>query len=89
MPNLICGKKRQISGIVTSAAAITFDETRGSVLLTRRSDNGRRCLLGGGMNAGESAQETCVRETLDKTRLEVRMTKPVGIYSSHCPVIEY
>jgi len=44
------------------ASAIIFDSSRQKVLLTRRSDNGRWCLPGGGMDPGESAEETCVRE---------------------------
>jgi 8-oxo-dGTP pyrophosphatase MutT (NUDIX family) len=71
------------------AAAIIFDETRQKVLLTQRTDNGRWCLPGGGMDPGESAEEACVREVLEETGLEVRVTRLVGIYTSPNLIIEY
>ncbi len=71
------------------ASAIIFDSSRKKVLLTRRSDNGRWCLPGGGMDPGESAEETCVREALEETGLQVRVTKLVGIYTSPNIMVEY
>ena len=71
------------------ASAIIFDSSRQKVLLTRRSDNGRWCLPGGGMDPGESAEETCVREALEETGLEVRVIKLVGIYTSPNIMVEY
>jgi 8-oxo-dGTP pyrophosphatase MutT (NUDIX family) len=58
-------------------------------LLTRREDNGRWCLPGGGMDAGESAKEACVREMLEETGLEVRVTKLIGIYTTPDILMEY
>ena len=71
------------------ASAIIFDSSRQKVLLTRRSDNGRWCLPGGGMDPGESAEETCVREALEETGLEVRVIKLVGVYTSPNIMVEY
>ena len=71
------------------ASAIIFDSARQQVLLTRRSDNGRWCLPGGGMDPGESAEETCVRETLEETGLKVLATKLVGVYTSPHIMVEY
>ncbi len=71
------------------ASAIIFDSTRQNILLTRRSDNGRWCLPGGGMDPGESAEETCVREALEETGLEVQVTKLVGVYTSPNIMVEY
>ena len=34
------------------------------------------------MDPGESAEETCVREAVEETGLQVRVTKLVGIYTS-------
>ncbi len=71
------------------ASVIIFDDAREKVLLTRRADNGRWCLPGGGMDPGESAEETCVREALEETGLHVAVTRLVGIYTSPDLVVEY
>ena len=75
--------------IRVSATSLIFDDARENVLLTRRSDNGRWCLPGGGMDPGESAEETCIKETLEETGLEIRVTRLVGIYTSPDVIIEY
>ena len=71
------------------ASVLIFDRGRENVLLTRRADNGLWCLPGGGMDAGESVEETCVRETLEETGLHVRVTRLVGVYTSPNIVIQY
>lgn len=63
-------------------AAIIFDETGEKVLLTRRTDNGDWCLPGGGMDAGESAEEACIREVWEETGLTIEVTRLTGIYTS-------
>ena len=72
-----------------SVTAIIFDEPRKHVLITQRLDNGRWCLPGGGMDPGESAEESCIREILEETGLEIRVTRLVGIYTSPDVIIEY
>ncbi|MDE0824793.1 MAG: NUDIX domain-containing protein [Dehalococcoidia bacterium] len=71
------------------ASGLIFDADRERILLTRREDNGRWCLPGGGMDAGESAKEACVREMLEETGLEVRVTKLIGIYTTPDILMEY
>jgi len=63
-------------------AAVIFDETGEKVLLTRRADNSEWCLPGGGMDAGESAEEACIREVWEETGLTVEVTRLIGIYTS-------
>ena len=90
MTKLIYGERVGKTGtLAPGASAIIFDEAREKVLLTRRTDNGRWCLPGGGMEPGESAEETSARETLEETGLEVRVTRLVGIYTSPNMIIEY
>ena len=71
------------------ASALIFEETTGKILLTRREDNGRWCLPGGGMDPGESAAEACIREVFEETGLEVEVTKLVGIYTTPDILVEY
>ncbi len=70
-------------------SAIIYGETREQVLLTRRSDNGRWCLPGGGMDPGESAAEACAREVLEETGLIVRVGRLVGVYTTPNILVEY
>lgn len=63
------------------ASALILDAD-GRILLTRRTDNGRWCLPGGAMDAGESVEECCVREVWEETGLHVRLLRLVGLYSN-------
>jgi ADP-ribose pyrophosphatase YjhB (NUDIX family) len=69
--------------------AVIFDEAREKTLLTQRSDNGRWCLPGGRMEAGESAAEACEREVLEETGLTVRAKRLVGVYSNPDQLVVY
>lgn len=90
MANLIQGERVGRQGkLRPGAAAIIFDPSRQSVLLTRRADNGRWCLPGGGMDPGESAEEACVREVLEETGLVIQVTRLVGVYTSPHILVEY
>lgn len=90
MSTLKFGERIGREGVLRpGASALIFDEARDRILLTRREDNGRWCLPGGGMDPGESAAEACVREVLEETGLEVKVTKLVGIYTSPDLLIEF
>jgi len=90
MAKLIQGDRVGRNGVLRpGAAAIIFDDSRQRVLLTRRTDNGRWCLPGGGMDPGESAEEACVREVLEETGLRVRVTRLIGVYTSPHLAVEY
>lgn len=70
-------------------SAIILDETGDNILLTRRTDNGRWCLPGGGMDPGESLEECCRREVREETGLVVRVVRLLGIYSTPHRVTYY
>ena len=72
------GKKGKIR---LGCSAVIFDEAREKVLLTKRSDNGLWCLPGGGVDPGESVEETILREVQEETGLTVRMLRLTGVYS--------
>ena len=73
------GKEGQLR---IGCCAVIFDKTREKVLLTQRTDNGRWCLPGGGMDAGESAAEACEREVFEETSLRVKAKRLIGVYSN-------
>lgn len=65
--------------IVTGGAIIR--DVQGRILLQRRSDYGDWGLPGGGMEPGESIEETMIREVLEETGLEVRQYELYTVYS--------
>jgi 8-oxo-dGTP pyrophosphatase MutT (NUDIX family) len=70
-------------------SAVLFDQAREKVLLTQRTDNGRWCLPGGAMEAGESAAEACEREVWEETGLKVRVKRLLGVYSNPDQLVIY
>jgi 8-oxo-dGTP pyrophosphatase MutT (NUDIX family) len=75
--------------LIVGAAAVLFDDSGEKVLLTRRTDNGRWCLPGGAMDAGESASECCEREVWEETGLRVQVRRLIGIYTTPHRIVEY
>lgn len=65
--------------LVTGGAIIRDDQ--GRILLQRRSDYGDWGLPGGGMNAGETVEETMIREINEETGLEVTHYELYTVYS--------
>jgi len=72
--------------IVVTGGAIISD-IKGRVLLQQRSDYGDWGLPGGGMNPGETIQETMVREVYEETGLSVNDCEFYAVYSG--PRMEY
>ena len=90
MAKIIYGERIGKQAILkVGCAAVIFDPNRQKVLLTRRTDNGRWCLPGGGMDAGESAAEACAREVWEETGLIVAIDKLIGVYTSPHRITEY
>lgn len=71
----------------TSTAVL--DDSGRKILLTQRADNAQWCMPGGSMTPGESMVETCQRETLEETGLDVRVSRLIGMYSSPDFILEY
>lgn len=66
--------------ILVTGGAIIRDE-QGRILLQRRSDYGDWGLPGGGMNAGESVEETMIREVYEETGLVVIQYELYSVYT--------
>ena len=82
MTQVLRGKRIGVKGkIRLGCSAVIFDDAGEKVLLTKRSDNGLWCLPGGGVDPGESVEETIVREVQEETGLTVRVLRLAGVYS--------
>ena len=90
MSQVIYGERLGREGkIRVGCSATIFDAAREKVLLTQRADNGRWCLPGGGLDPGESVEETCIREVREETGLHVRVTRLIGVYSDPNQLVIY
>jgi len=70
-------------------SAVIFDQAREKVFLTKRADNGLWCLPSGGVDPGESVEETIIREVWEETGLTVQVIRLVGVYSDPDWLVEY
>ena len=90
MAKIISGHRIGQNGTLrVGCSAVIFDEDREKILLTRREDNNQWCLPGGGMEPGESASETCIREVEEETGLQVTIKSLIGIYTTPDELIVY
>jgi len=90
MTQVLFGSRLGKEGVLrVGCSATIFDKKREKVLLTQRTDNGRWCLPGGGMESGESAAEACEREVWEETGLKVRVTRLIGVYSNPDQLVIY
>ena len=90
MAKYLCGERiGATAGIRVGCSAIIWDEQREKILLTQRTDNGRWCLPSGGLDAGESIEETCIHEVLEETGLVVQIGRLIAVYSTPHRIIAY
>lgn len=76
------------NNVVPSTTAIVPD-LNGRIVLVRRKDNDLWALPGGGMELGESIEDTAVREVKEETGLDVRVVGLIGVYTNPNHVMEY
>ncbi|MDE0010745.1 MAG: NUDIX domain-containing protein [Candidatus Poribacteria bacterium] len=90
MAQIITGHRVGQNGTLrVGCSAAIFDKDRKKILLTRREDNSQWCLPSGGMEPGESASETCIREVEEETGLQVRIKRLIGVYTTPDELIVY
>ena len=90
MSKLIYGKRiAKGAPILVGSSALVWDQTKHKILLTRRGDNGRWCLPGGQLDSGETVEETCIREVLEETGLEVLPERLIAVYSNPDMLLYY
>ena len=75
--------------IRVGCSAVIFDKDQKKILLTRREDNNQWCLPSGGMEPGESASETCIREVEEETGLQVEIRRLIGVYTTPHELVVY
>ncbi|MFB4166877.1 NUDIX hydrolase [Virgibacillus sp. JSM 102003] len=68
------------------AGGIVYNE-RNEILLQKRGDSNEWGLPGGGMELGESLEETAKREIFEETGLTVEVEHLIGVYSKYS--VEY
>jgi len=76
------------NSIVPAVSAIVPD-SKGGILLIRRTDNSYWSIPGGGVEPGESVSQAVVREVREETGMECEVTELVGIYSNPGHVAAY
>jgi 8-oxo-dGTP pyrophosphatase MutT (NUDIX family) len=90
MKKVLHGKRIGAKGkIRLGCSAVIFDDVHKKVLLTKRSDNGLWCLPSGGVDPGESVEETIIREVWEETGLTVRVLRLIGVYSDPNALVVY
>jgi ADP-ribose pyrophosphatase YjhB (NUDIX family) len=78
-----------LGSVLLGCSVVVMDTDRANLLLTRRTDNGRWCLPGGHLDAGESVTECAIRETKEETGLDVDVVRLVGVYSNPHRLLSY
>jgi ADP-ribose pyrophosphatase YjhB (NUDIX family) len=68
------------NSIVVAVTAFIQD-TRGRLLMIRRTDNDRYAIPGGAQEIGETISQTVVREVSEETGITVDVTGFIGVYS--------
>lgn len=66
--------------VAAGVAAVIFNDN-GQVLLVHRQDNGLWGLPSGHIEPGETVEEAIIREVLEESGLQVRVSHLIGVYS--------
>jgi 8-oxo-dGTP pyrophosphatase MutT (NUDIX family) len=67
--------------ILPAVSAIIFNERR-EVLLQRRRDTGKWCIISGHVEFGETVEHAMLREIEEETSISGKIVRLIGVYSS-------
>lgn len=67
--------------ITAAVAAVIFNE-KGDVLLQKRNDVGKWCILSGHVEFGETVQQAMLREIFEETNAQAEIVRFIGVYSA-------
>ena len=67
--------------ILPAVAAAIFNE-KGEILLQKRRDAGKWCVISGHVEFGETVEEAVIREIMEETNCASSITRLIGVYSS-------
>ena len=67
--------------ILPAVSAIILNEN-GEVLMQRRMDTKKWCIISGHVEFGESVEEAMIREVFEETNVKSEVLRLIGVYSS-------
>jgi 8-oxo-dGTP diphosphatase len=67
--------------ILPAVSAFIFNE-RNELLLQKRADTGKWCILSGHVEFGETVQQAMIREVLEETGASSEIVRLIGVYSN-------
>ena len=70
-----------ISQILPAIAVAIFND-KGQILLQKRRDVGKWCVISGHVEFGETLEAAALREILEETTVKASVKRLIGIYSS-------
>ncbi|MBM7786499.1 NUDIX hydrolase [Tenggerimyces flavus] len=76
------------NSLVPSVNVVVIDD-QSRVLMIRRTDNDNWAVPGGAIDLGESVTQAAIRETMEESGIDCRITGLVGIYSDPKHVLHY
>jgi 8-oxo-dGTP diphosphatase len=67
--------------ILPAVSAIILNENQ-EILMQRRADTKKWCIISGHVEFGESVEEAIIREVMEETNVRCKVMRLIGVYSS-------
>lgn len=67
--------------ILPAVSAVIFNDQR-ELLLQKRADTGKWCIVSGHVEFGETVQQAMIREVLEETGAGSKIIRLIGVYSA-------